>query len=431
MRFVSTRGECPPASLEEALLAGLAPDGGLFMPEDIPRLPASFFEWLPGRPLVEIADRVAAPYLVEMGEGERRALIGDALDFEIPLVEIGEGLYVLELFHGPTLAFKDVGARFMAGLMARSIHKRPRRLTVLVATSGDTGSAVAHAFFGLERIRVAILYPEGKVSRLQEKQFTTLGGNVRALAVRGDFDDCQRLVKEAFRVPDLCRELGLTSANSINVARLLPQMFYYFHALAQLAGGASAPVFAAPSGNFGNLTAGLMARAMGLASSGFVAATNINDSVPRYLESGRYEPRPAQATISNAMDVGDPSNFQRMLGLFDGNLQRMREVVTGSRHTDEETRGAIRDLHAERGYVLDPHTAVGYLGLRRRIEALGEAVPGVVLATAHPAKFREEIEATLGIQVELPERLARCLELPRQSARIEPRLGELEAALRA
>ncbi|MCP4200808.1 MAG: threonine synthase [bacterium] len=431
MRFVSTRGECPSASLEEALLAGLAPDGGLFMPEETPRLPASFFEWLPGHPLVEIADRVAAAYLGEMAEDERRALIEDALDFEIPLVEVGEGLHVLELFHGPTLAFKDVGARFMARLMARSIRERPQRLTVLVATSGDTGSAVAHAFYGLEGIRVAILYPEGKVSRLQEKQFTTLGGNVRALAVDGDFDDCQRLVKEAFGIPGLCRELGLTSANSINVARLLPQMFYYFHAVGLLAAGAPPPVFSTPSGNFGNLTAGLMARAMGLAGGGFVAATNVNDSVPRYLESGRYQPRPARATISNAMDVGDPSNFQRMLWLFDGDLERMREVVTGSRSNDEETRAAIRDVYAERGYVLDPHTAVGYLGLRRRIATLGEAVPGIVLATAHPAKFREEIEATLGIRVELPERLARCLELPRESIRIAPRLEALEACLRA
>ena len=292
MNFVSTRGECPPASLDEALLAGLAPDGGLFLPEVIPRLPASFFAELPRLPLAEIADRVAAPYLDDLEPAERRDLVADALDFEIPLVELSSGIHVLELFHGPTLAFKDVGARFMARLMARSIGRRPRALTVLVATSGDTGGAVARAFHGLDGIRVAVLYPDGKVSRLQEKQFTTLGGNVQALAVQGDFDDCQRMVKEAFRQEGLGAELGLTSANSINIARLLPQMFYYFHAVAQLGGAAGPPVFSTPSGNFGNLTAGLMARAMGLACRGFVAATNVNDSVPRYLDSGRYEPRP-------------------------------------------------------------------------------------------------------------------------------------------
>ena len=410
------------------------------MPEEIPSLPASFFEQLRGRGLVEVADRVLAPYLDDLESHERRALIEDALDFEIPLIELGNGTYVLELFHGPTLAFKDVGARFMARLMARSIRERPRAITVLVATSGDTGGAVAQAFFDLDGIRVAILYPEGKVSRLQEKQFTTLGGNVRAFAVQGDFDDCQRLVKEALVAPELRAELGLTSANSINVARLLPQMVYYFYAVAQLPTGGPSPVFSTPSGNFGNLTAGLMARAMGLGCSGFVAATNANDSVPRYLESGRFEPRPARATISNAMDVGDPSNFQRVLHLFGGEAERLRAVVSASRHSDEETRGAIREVYKKHGYVLDPHTAVGYLGLRRwsqgrqgrrLLEPLGEEVPGVVLATAHPAKFREEIEATLGIVIEIPERLARCLELPGKSIPIRPRLEDLEAALRA
>ncbi len=428
------------------MLAGLAPDGGLFMPEEIPSLPASFFEQLRGRGLLEIADRVLAPYLGDLASHERRALIEDALDFEIPLIELGDRTYVLELFHGPTLAFKDVGARFMARLMARSIRERPRAITVLVATSGDTGSAVAQAFFGLDGIRVAILYPEGKVSRIQEKQFTTLGGNVRALAVQGDFDDCQRLVKEALVEPELRAELGLTSANSINVARLLPQMVYYFYAVAQLPAGGPPPVFSTPCGNFGNLTAGLMARAMGLGCSGFVAATNANDSVPRYLESGRFEPRPARATISNAMDVGDPSNFQRVLHLFGGDAERLRTVVSSSSHSDEETRAAIREVYKENGYLLDPHTAVGYLGLRRwsqgrqgrrRLEPLGEEVPGVVLATAHPAKFREEIETTLGIGgiggtgIELPERLARCLELPGKSIPIRPRLEDLAAALRA
>ncbi len=428
---MSTRGESPPQDLEGALLSGLAPDGGLFMPERIPRLPASFREELPGRPLVEIADVVAAPFLGGFDDAERQALIANALDFEIPLIQLDDDLYVLELFHGPTLAFKDVGARFMARLMAHSIRQRPRALTVLVATSGDTGSAVAQAFFGLEGIRVAILYPEGRVSRLQEAQFTTLGGNVTALEVEGDFDDCQRLVKEAFLTPKIAVELGLTSANSINIARLLPQMFYYFHAVGQLGPGEPQPVFSTPSGNFGNLTAGLMAKFMGLPCHSFVAATNVNDSVPRYLETGRYKPRPGQTTISNAMDVGNPSNFQRMLWLFDADLDRMRREIFGSRHSDEETREAICEVHARHGYVLDPHTAVGYLGLQERLETLDEDRPGIVLATAHPAKFREEIEANLGIEIELPDRLARCLELPKQSTRIGPHLGALAAALRA
>ncbi len=431
MRYVSTRGACPPTSLEDALLSGLAPDGGLYMPEEIPPLPASFFAPGAARTLADTAERVAAPFLDDLDASERRRLIESALSFDIPLVELDDGLFVLELFHGPTLAFKDVGARFMARLMAGALERRPRLLTVLVATSGDTGGAVAQAFHGLSAIRVAVLYPRGKVSPLQEKQFTTLGGNVRALAVGGDFDDCQRLVKEAFADRRLRRELRLTSANSINIGRLLPQMFYYFQAVAQLPAGGPPPLFSTPSGNFGNLTAGLMARMMGLPSAGFVAATNVNDSVPRYLASGRWEPRPARATISSAMDVGDPSNFQRMLWLFDGDAERMRQIVWGSRHDDTETRQAMRAVHAGRGYLLDPHTAVGYLGLRARIERLGGACRGVVLATAHPAKFRQEVEATLGARVELPERLARYLELPSAAVRIPAELEALASGLRA
>jgi threonine synthase len=430
MRFISTCGQCSPTSLEQALLQGLAPDGGLYVPEEIPRLAPEVLEQLVRVSLHEVADRVMAGYLDDIPTSDRRALVEDALDFDIPLVEVSNDLYVLELFHGPTLAFKDVGARFMARLMARAIRGQQRPLTVLVATSGDTGSAVAHAFHGLEGIRVAILYPHGKVSRLQEKQITTLTGNVRALAVAGDFDDCQRLVKEAFLDADLTAEMGLTSANSINVARLLPQMIYYFYAVAQLSSGGPPPVFSVPSGNFGNLTAGLFARAMGMPCSGFVAATNVNDSVPRYLESGRYEPRPARPTISNAMDVGDPSNFQRMLWLFEGESNRMREQVHGSRHSDDETRRTIRRVYRKHGYLLDPHTAVGYLGLRSRLDSLDDESCGVVLATAHPAKFKQEIEDTLGVEVELPERLARCLERPSISVSIQPRLDELETVLR-
>jgi threonine synthase len=416
--------------LQTALLGGLAPDGGLYMPEELPRLPAAFLTELRSRSLREIGLEVSAPFVDAISAAERTRLMAETLDFEIPLVEIGDGIWVLELFHGPTLAFKDVGARFMARLMARWAGDEPRPLTVLTATSGDTGGAVAQAFAGLEGVRVAVLYPCGKVSPLQEKQFTTLGGNIQALAVAGDFDDCQRLAKEAFRDEGLRAELRLTSANSINIGRLLPQMFYYFQAAARLPEGAGPPLFSTPSGNFGNLTAGLMARAVGLPCRGFVAATNVNDAVPRYLESGRYRPERATATLSNAMDVGDPSNFERMLWLFDHDLERMRRVVAGSRHDDGETGHAMRRVHEEHGYLLDPHTAVGYLGLRQRLAALSEPAPGVVLATAHPAKFRDEIEPLLGLEIGLPERLRRCLELASRAVEIPPRLDALASFLR-
>ncbi len=417
-------------TLETALLSGLAPDGGLFMPEELPRLAATFLEDLGSRSLAEIGGVVSESFVDQLSAAERVRLVEETLDFEIPLVELGDGVHVLELFHGPTLAFKDVGARFMARLMARWAGGDSRPLTVLTATSGDTGGAVAQAFAGLDGLRVAVLYPRGKVSPLQEKQFTTLGGNIQALAVAGDFDDCQRLAKEAFRDDRLRAELRLTSANSINIGRLLPQMFYDFQAVARLPEGSGPPLFSTPSGNFGNLTAGLMARAVGLPCRGFVAATNVNDAVPRFLADGRYRPRRARATLSNAMDVGDPSNFERMLWLFDGDVDRMRQVVAGSRHDDAETGRIMRRVHQDSGYLLDPHTAVGYLGLRHRLAALPEPAPGVVLATAHPAKFRHEIEPLLGLRVELPRRLQRCLELESRALDIPARLDALASFLR-
>jgi threonine synthase len=416
--------------LATALLTGLAPDGGLYMPASLPRLDDGLLEDLPSRSLAEIGTAVSAPFVDGLTAAERARLVAETLDFEIPLVELGDGVWVLELFHGPTLAFKDVGARFMARLMARWAGEDPRPLTVLTATSGDTGGAVAQAFAGLDGVRVAVLYPRGKVSPIQEKQFTTLGGNIQALAVDGDFDDCQRLAKEAFRDERLRRELRLTSANSINIGRLLPQMFYYFQAVARLPKSSAPPLFSTPSGNFGNLTAGLMARATGLPCRGFVAATNVNDAVPRYLETGSYRPDRAQPTLSNAMDVGDPSNFERMLWLFGDDLDRMRQAVAGSRHDDEATARVMRRVHEERGYLLDPHTAVGYLGLRQRLAELPEPAPGIVLATAHPAKFRDEIEPLLGLRVELPERLRRCLELESRALEMPAELAAVASFLR-
>ena len=401
------------------------------MPESLPRLDEALLRDLASRSPAELGTAVSAPFVDALTDAERAELVADTLDFDIPLVDLGAGVWVLELFHGPTLAFKDVGARFMARLMARWAGDDPRGpLTVLTATSGDTGGAVAQAFAGLDGVRVAVLYPRGKVSPLQEKQFTTLGGNVQALAVEGDFDDCQRLAKEAFRDRGLGREVRLTSANSINIGRLLPQMFYYFQAVARLPEGAGAPLFSTPSGNFGNLTAGLMAREIGLPCRGFVAATNVNDAVPRYLASGRYQPDPARPTLSNAMDVGDPSNFERMLWLYEDDVDRMRRVVAGSRHDDAATTAVMRRVHEDRGYLLDPHTAVGYLGLRARLAELPEPAPGIVLATAHPAKFRDEIEPLLGFEVELPGRLRRCLELESRAVEMPARLDALKSFLR-
>lgn len=427
MRYLSTSGQSPPVDLTTALLTGLAPDGGLYVPESLPRAEPS---GIPPSNLAAGAAGVLAPFLQELSRTELEELAADALDFPIPLVPLGDDLYLLELFHGPTLAFKDVGARFMARLLARLTRDEPRRLTILVATSGDTGSAVAQAFAGLPEIGVAILYPRGRVSALQEKQLTTAGPGVLALAVDGDFDDCQRLAKTAFADRALSRELGLTSANSINVGRLLPQIVYYFHAAAQLPDGSLPPLFSTPSGNFGNLTAGLMARALGLACSGFVAATNVNDSVPRYLADGRFEPRPARPTLSSAMDVGRPSNFDRMRWLFDDDLEAMRRVVQGSRHDDDATAGMIREVYEAGGRMLDPHTAVGLLGLRQAREGRRGHAPGVVLATAHPAKFASEIEGILGVPPELPRRLARCLERPGDSQPLAPDSRALAATLR-
>lgn len=407
MGYLSTRGGSP-VNLATAVRRGLADDGGLYLPARLKALPASWWAELPGRSLGETALGLLDPFLAGLTSDEKRRLIADAFDFPIPLVALEENLYILELFHGPTLAFKDVGARFLARLLARFAGSEDEPLTVLVATSGDTGSAVAQAFLGVPGTRVVVLYPAGRVSAVQEKQFTTLGQNIQALAVDGTFDDCQRLAKQAFGDERLVRDLRLTSANSINIGRLLPQMVYYAHAVGQLAG--TAPLFATPSGNFGNLTAGVLAQRLGMPCRGFVAATNINDVVPDYLLTGRFVPRPSRHTLSSAMDVGDPSNFERLLTLFAHDLDAMRRHIRGSRHDDPATRATIVQVYETRGYLLDPHTAVGLCGLRQALEEDGG--PGIVLATAHPAKFREHIEPLLGLPIPLPERLAACLDRP-------------------
>ena len=428
MKYVSTRGGAPPVSFREALLAGLAPDGGLYVPANIPVLPPAIWDGLRGGSLADIGTALLAPLLgEEIATGALRALLAEALDFPVPVVRLDEPLSVVELFHGPTFAFKDVGARVLARLLSHFHDPGLPPLTVLVATSGDTGGAVAQAFHRVARTRVVVLYPHGQVSAVQEAQFTTLGDNVTAVAVGGTFDDCQRLAKEAFASPDLRGRAHLTSANSISLGRLLPQMVYYAH-LALETRTVPCPLVSVPSGNFGNLAAGLLARRMGVAIERFEAATTVNDTVPRYLASGRVEPRPSVATLANAMDVGNPSNLERIRWMFGDEVDALRRVVSASVHTDEDVRRAIRDLDRRYGYVADPHTAIAYLGARRRLDEPG--VPSAVfLSTAHPAKFGDVVEAIIGRRIDVPEPLAAAMRRPRRIVRIAARLDELARLL--
>jgi threonine synthase len=423
MRWISTRGGAPPVTFREALFEGLAPDGGLYLPEHLEPLPASTLAALQGASLATVGAAITV-HLIE-NEIPRTAIeqiVARALDFPIPLVGIdAQHVYALELFHGPTFAFKDVGARTMARLMAYFVAAGDY-FTVLVATSGDTGSAVAQAFAGLPGTRVIVLFPEGQVTAVQEAQFTTLGGNVKAVAVQGTFDDCQAMVKAAFADADLRKRVGLTSANSINVGRLLPQIFYYAWASLEMGGPKAVPsttpaVFSVPSGNFGNLTAGLIARRLGFPIDRFVAATNVNDVVPEYLASGHYAPRPSVRTVANAMDVGAPSNFERMRALYNDDVEQLRRDVRGIAFDDEAVRRAIREVYQRHGYVLDPHSAIAWLGLG--------GAPGIFVATAHPAKFREVVEPAVGHQIELPSALRDALERTRHVTRVAARYEDL------
>lgn len=469
MRFISTRSvaaramagvarnpaasETPPDSVSfyTALVQGLGPDGGLYVPQTIERLADHELARLPHRTLTEVAYRVLRPYTRdELDATIFEAVVVEALNFTIPLIEVEPGIFALELFHGPTLAFKDVGARMMARLMA-SLDQGDQALTVLAATSGDTGSAVAHAFHRVPHTRVVVLYPEGRVSPTQEAQLTMFNseeGNVRAYAVAGSFDDCHRLTREAFGKAELRRRVRLTSANSVNIGRLLPQMVYYFHAVARArdliaasgSRGATAPppeiVVCTPSGNFGNLTAGLMAKRAGLPISRFVAATNVNDVVPQYLTSGRFEPRSSVHTIANAMDVGNPSNFERMLWLYGGDLNAMRQDIAGSRHDDESVRDTIKRVYETHGYLLDPHSAIAYMGLKRYLGREGQEgregqKVGIFLATAHPAKFGEVVEPIIRRPIVTPAPLAEALARPRHLLHMEASLDAVEDALGA
>lgn len=416
MELYSTNGKSEIVEFREAVLEGLASDGGLFMPRKIPVMSPDFFKHLDSMSLQEISFEVARTLLGgNIPVSALKDIVDSALNFDVPLIHIEDNRYILELFHGPTLAFKDVGARFMARVVSHFAKGPGKELTILVATSGDTGSAVAQGFYNLSGIRVVILYPQSKVSELQEKQLTTVGGNVTALEVEGTFDDCQGMVKEAFQDTSLNGKLSLTSANSINIARLLPQAFYYFYAYAQalkaqpeIRDSRKPLVFSVPSGNFGNLTAGLIAKRMGLPINHFIATTNVNDVVPEYLTGGEFRPRPSKQTISNAMDVGNPSNFDRMLELYNHDIQRMRADITGYSFTDDETRNAIREVYEQDRYIMDPHTAVGNLGLRRYQQSHPDAL-GISLSTAHPAKFGSIVEPLIGEEIELPQALKESL----------------------
>jgi threonine synthase len=406
MKYYSLNNRLHKVSFKDAAITGIAPDKGLYFPENIPQLDADFIENIENYTEADIAYKVIAPFIGdEIPEAELRQIIEETLSFNFPLVEVEEDVYSLELFHGPTMAFKDVGARFMSRCLNYFTRDDAgKQVTVLVATSGDTGGAVASGFLGVEGINVVILYPSGKVSDVQEKQLTTLGQNITAFEVEGTFDDCQDMVKKAF-LDDALKDVSLTSANSINIARWLPQMFYYFFAYKELRKKGKPLVFAVPSGNFGNICAGMMAKKMGLPVAHFVAATNANDTVPRYMHTQEYMPNSTVETMSNAMDVSNPSNFVRILELFDNQFAKLDEELTSYSFTDKETIAALQKVYTEDEYLCDPHGAVGYLGLKKYLADKHSNYTGVFLETAHPVKFADSINKNLAIELPIPEQI--------------------------
>lgn len=430
MKYYSTNKNAPDATLEEAVVKGLAADRGLYMPAEIKKLPVSFFEEIDKLSFQEIAYWVADAFFGSDIPAETlKQIVYDTLSFDVPAVKVKDDIYSLELFHGPTLAFKDVGARFMARLLGYFIRKEGKKqVNVLVATSGDTGSAVANGFLGVEGIHVYVLYPKGKVSEIQEKQFTTLGNNITAIEVNGTFDDCQALVKSAFMDKELNEHMQLTSANSINVARFLPQAFYYFYAYAQMKklGKADNLVICVPSGNFGNITAGLFGKYMGLPVKRFIAANNRNDIFYQYLKTGIYSPKPSVATIANAMDVGDPSNFARIYDLYGGSHEAITKEISGETYTDEQIRETVQAVYNETGYLLDPHGACGYRALA---EQLQQGETGVFLETAHPAKFLQTVESIIGVEVQIPEKLQAFMKGQKESVPMEKDFASFKSYL--
>ena len=419
MKYYSTNGNAPIADLHKAVVKGLAEDRGLYMPEKIKQLPKDFFDKIDQMSFQEIAYTVADAFFGEDVEAEAlKQIVYDTLSFDCPVTKVKDNIYSLELFHGPTLAFKDVGARFMARLLQYFIKQEGKneQVNVLVATSGDTGSAVANGFLGVDGIHVYVLYPKGKVSPIQECQFTTLGKNITAIEVDGVFDDCQALVKNAFMDAELNQHMKLTSANSINVARFLPQAFYYFNAYARMSEKLKAKseklVMCVPSGNFGNICAALFGHEMGLPIARFIAANNANNIFYKYLQTGKYEPKPSKQTLANAMDVGDPSNFARIYDLYGKSHERISSLISGATYSDDAIRETMKQCYKETKYILDPHGACGYQALE---DGLKEGEIGVFCETAHPAKFKEKVDEILGIDVEIPDRLAAFMKGQKQS----------------
>lgn len=418
MNFYSLNKQAPSVSFKEAVIRGIAPDRGLYFPETITALPETFFENIEDYSNLEIAFRAIEQFVGEdIPADALKEILAEVLDFDFPVVEIEDNAATLELFHGPTLAFKDVGARFMARCLGYFSTENTKDVTVLVATSGDTGGAVANGFLGVDGVKVVILYPSGKVSDIQEKQLTTLGQNITALEVEGTFDDCQDMVKTAFLDEGITKNMQLTSANSINVARWLPQMFYFLFAYKEMKSKGKDIVFSVPSGNFGNICAGIMAQRLGMPSRHFIASTNVNDVVPRYMQSAKYEPKASIATISNAMDVGDPSNFIRIRHLFEDNFEALSNNLSSYSFTDEETKATILKLHNDYNYVADPHGAVGYLGLKKYQESHPDTY-GIFLETAHPVKFLDVVEDTIRDNIALPESIIAVMNKKKKSVQI-------------
>lgn len=429
MKYYSLNKQSPDVDFKEATIKGQAPDKGLYFPEHIPVHEPAFFENIEQYSNEEIAFRLIHPYVAGAIPDEAlRGIVAETINFSIPLVPVNDNIFSLELFHGPTLAFKDVGARFMSRCLGYFAHERSEKVVVLVATSGDTGGAVAHGFYDVPGVEVVILYPSGKVSSVQEKQLTTLGKNIHALEVTGTFDDCQQMVKQAFADEALNKKIFLTSANSINVARWLPQQFYYVFAWKQWADKKNPPVISVPSGNFGNICAGLLAYCSGLPVKHFIAACNANAVVPSFLQSGEYHPKKAIATISNAMDVGNPSNFVRILELFHHKLGDLRKVLTGYSITDDETRATMKEVYQQYNYLPDPHGAVGYLSLLRYLQQHTRE-KGMFLETAHPVKFYDVVEPVIGEPVPVPDVIKEQLKLSKQSTVISPDYDMLKSTL--
>jgi threonine synthase len=417
MKYFSLNNNSPKVSFEEAVALGLAPDRGLYFPESITRLPDSFFQNIENLSHEQIAFEAIKQFVGdEIPEAELKRIIAETLCFDFPCVAVEDHVYSLELFHGPTMAFKDVGARFMSRCLGYFNRNDDKKVTVLVATSGDTGGAVASGFLGVKGVEVIILYPSGKVSEIQERQLTTLGQNIKALQVNGVFDDCQDMVKKAF-LDDSLKHKNLTSANSINIARWLPQMFYIFFAYKQLKKHHKPIILSCPSGNFGNICAGIMAKRLGLPIAHFVAATNANDTVPRFLEKGNYDPRPSIATISNAMDVGNPSNFIRIQELYHHDLNEFEKDFSSYSYTDGETKAAMKDIYSRTNYIAEPHGAVGYLGLKKEMEKHPNSV-GVFLETAHPIKFLDTVEPLLDLKLPIPTQIESVLGKEKISVKI-------------